>query len=61
MFIRCNGIKDITKFNPFPYVQYWHDEQKRRLVDDKLGYYERKEYDDENKKRSSYFDQSNIF
>ena len=45
---------DINKFNPLPYVEYWYEFQKRSLVDDALGYSERKEFD-ERKKRNSYF------
>ena len=47
-------------FNPYLYVKYWHDIQKRRIVDDSTVLEKRKEYSYDNKK-SSYFDESDLF
>ena len=45
MFIRKNGLKDLTKFNDIPYAVYWYEIKGQTLVDDDVGFVEKNEYD----------------
>ena len=61
MFIRINGPKDSIKFDGIPYAIFWSQIKHYKLVDARIGFIEKDEFDYDNEKNYMFIKDSELF